>query len=103
MNKIVNTINNVTTRLRLICKDLIDSGVLFNGVSSEIFDKVGKIPRHFLSQILSAAQNGLNHVQDVLISLDICAMYADAEAVVKIAQALVHRSGQSLIVITIKL
>jgi len=78
---------------RLICKDLIDNGVLFNGISSQIFDKVGKIPRHFLSQILSAAQNGLNHVQDVLISLDICAMYADAEAVVKIAQALVHRSA----------
>ena len=71
---------------RLICKDLIDTGVLFNGVSSELFDRVGKIPRNFLSQIINAGKEGLNHVQDVLINLEIAAMYADAEAVVKIAE-----------------
>ena len=70
----------------LICKDLIDTGVLFNGISSELFDRVGKIPRNFLSQIINAGKEGLNHVQDVLINLEIAAMYADAEAVVKIAE-----------------
>ena len=70
----------------MICKDLIDTGVLFNGVSSELFDRVGKIPRNFLSQIINAGKEGLNHVQDVLINLEIAAMYADAEAVVKIAE-----------------
>lgn len=79
---------------RLICKDLIDTGVLFNGISSEIFDRVGKIPRNFLSQIINAGKEGLNHVQDVLINLEIAAMYADAEAVVKIAEALVHRAAK---------
>jgi len=79
---------------RLICKDLIDTGVLFNGISSELFDRVGKIPRNFLSQIINAGKEGLNHVQDVLINLEIAAMYADAEAVVKIAEALVHRAAK---------
>ena len=47
---------------------------------------MGKIPRNFLSQIINAGKEGLNHVQDVLINLEIAAMYADADAVVKIAE-----------------
>ena len=50
------------------------------------FDQGEKIPRNFLSQIINAGKEGLNHVQDVLINLEIAAMYADAEAVVKIAE-----------------
>ena len=70
----------------LIYKDLINTGVLFNGILSELFDQGGKIPRNFLSQIVNAGKEDLNHVQDVLINLEIAAMYADADAVVKIAE-----------------
>ena len=52
------------------------------------------MPRNFLSQIVDAGDEGLNHVQDVLINLDIAAMYADAEAVIRIAKALVNRAAK---------
>ena len=65
---------------------MINTGVSFNGISSELLDRGGKIPRNFLSQIINAGKEGSNHVQDVLINLEIAAMYADADAVVKIAE-----------------
>jgi len=85
--------NYITEIFRVICKSLVDDKVLFNGISSDILDKPGAIPQNFLSQIVRAGESGLNHVQDVLINMDICAMYADADAVLKISKALILRSA----------
>lgn len=78
---------------RVICKQLVDQGVLFNGVSSDILDTPGGIPQNLLAQVVRAGEEGLNHVQDVLINVEICAMYADADAVLKICKALILRSA----------
>ena len=48
---------------RIICKELIDQGVLFNGQSSDLLDTPGGIPQTFIGQIIRAGEQGLNHVQ----------------------------------------
>lgn len=78
---------------RIMVKHFIDEGIMFNGVSSDQIDRVGGIPGSFLPQIIRAGTQGLNHVQDVLINIDLCGMYADAEACLSIAKMLTHRAA----------
>ncbi|CBY23091.1 unnamed protein product [Oikopleura dioica] len=78
---------------RIMVKHFIDEGLMFNGVCSDQIDRVGGIPGSFLPQIIRAGTQGLNHVQDVLINIDLCGMYADAEACLSIAKMLTHRAA----------
>jgi len=87
------TARYVPELFRIICKDLTDEGLLFNGFGSEFLEEPGKLPSDFLSQLVKAGDEGLNQVQDVLFNVDISAMYADADAVVRIAKALMTRSA----------
>jgi hypothetical protein len=48
---------------RIICKELVTEGILFNGQSSEMLDRPGAIPPNLLAQIVRAGDEGLNHVQ----------------------------------------
>ena len=67
-------------RLKIEIKSILQNSIESDGISSELYDRVGKIPRNFLSQIINAGgEKGVNHVQDVLINLVLAAMYADAE------------------------
>lgn len=78
---------------RIMVKHFIDEGLMFNGVSSDQIDRVGGIQSSFIPQIIRAGTQGLNHVQDVLINIDLCGMYADAEACLSIAKVLTQRAA----------
>ena len=49
---------------RIICKDLTDQGLLFNGFGSASLEEAGKFPPDFFPQLLKAGDAGdLNQVQ----------------------------------------
>jgi len=53
---------------RIICKDLTDQNLLFNGFGSASLEEPGKFPPDFFPQLLKAAEAGdLNQVQVLYI------------------------------------
>jgi len=78
---------------RIIIKSLTEEGLLFQGMLAESLEVSNKFPPNFFSQLVKAADEGLNQVQDVLFEADISAMYADADAVVQIVKALTMRAA----------
>lgn len=78
---------------RIITKSLTEENLLFQGMVAESLETSNKFPPNFFSQLVKAADEGLNQVQDVLFEADVAAMYADADAVVQIVKSLTMRAA----------